>query len=78
MGAEGNRYPIHLPPLYPSKVWGQEDEVDDVGVCALEGRGGPHLRYRGTSLTRTPPPVGPYSSMCLGSYGGPEGGGCFL
>ena len=34
--------------------------------------------YRGTSLMRPPPPVGPYSSICLGPYGGPWGGGLFL
>ena len=42
----------------------------------------PHARlckgYRGTSLTRTSLPVGPYSSICLGPYGGPRGGCCFL
>ena len=30
--------------------------------------------YRDTSLIRTPPPVGHYSSICLGPYGGPRGG----
>ena len=29
--------------------------------------------YRGTSLIRPPPPVGPYSSPCLGIYGDPRG-----
>ena len=32
------------------------------------------IPYRGTSLIRNTPPVGP----CLGSYGGPMGGGGFL
>ena len=30
--------------------------------------------YRGTSLTRNTPSVGPYSSICLWPYGGPRGG----
>ena len=34
--------------------------------------------YRGTSLIRNRPPLGPYSSICLGPYGGPRGGGGFL
>ena len=38
------------------KVWGQplDRPVDEEHVD--------HLVYRGTSLIRTPPPVGPYSS----------------
>ena len=35
-------------------------------------------RYKGTSLIRNRLPLGPYSSICLGSYGGPGGGGRFL
>jgi len=35
-------------------------------------------RYRGTSLIRNSPPPGPYSSICLGPYGVPSGGGGFL
>jgi len=34
--------------------------------------------YRGTSLIRNSPPLGTYSSICLGPYGGPGGGGGFL
>jgi len=34
--------------------------------------------YRGTSLIRNSAPLGPYSSICLGLYGVPSGGGCFL
>ena len=34
--------------------------------------------YRGTSLIRNTPLLGPYSSICLGPYGGPRGGGGFL
>ena len=41
---------------------------------ALLARRDPHHLYRGTSLVRPPPRVGPYSSMCLGPYGGPRGG----
>ena len=31
------------------------------------------VEYRGTSLIRNSPPVGTYSSICLGPYGGPGG-----
>ena len=31
-----------------------------------------------TSLIRNSPPLRPYSSICLGPYGGPRGGGQFL
>jgi len=31
-------------------------------------------RYRGTSLIRNCLPLGTYSSICLGPYGGPWGG----
>ena len=31
--------------------------------------------YRGTSLTRISLPLGTYSSICLGPYSGPRGGG---
>ena len=34
--------------------------------------------YRGTTLIRNSLPLGTYSSICLGPYGGPRGGGCFL
>ena len=34
--------------------------------------------YGATSLIRKRLPLGPYSSICLGSYGGPKGGGSFL
>ena len=34
--------------------------------------------YGGTSLIRNQSPVGPYSSIRLGPYGGPRGGCCFL
>ena len=34
--------------------------------------------YKGTSLMRNIPPLGTYSSTCLGLYGGPRGGGGFL
>jgi hypothetical protein len=36
----------------------------------------PWIAYRGTSLIRNTPPVGPCSALCLGTYGGPVGG-CF-
>ena len=39
-------------------------------------RGPPN--YRGTSLMRNRPPLGPYSSICLGPYGGPMGGGAIF
>jgi hypothetical protein len=35
-------------------------------------------RYRGTSLTRDSLPLEIYSSIFLGPYGGPSGGGRFL
>ena len=35
----------------------------------------PQQAYRGTSLIRNSPPPGTYSSICLGPYGGPRGGG---
>ena len=35
-------------------------------------------RYRGTSLIRNSLPLGIYSSICLGPYGVPGGGGSFL
>ena len=34
--------------------------------------------YRGTSLIRNRPPLGTYSSICLGPHGAPSGGGLFL
>ena len=34
--------------------------------------------YRGTSLIRNSPPLGPYSRTMPWSYGGPTGGGLFL
>jgi len=34
--------------------------------------------YRGTSLIRTPPPVGPYSSPMPGVPGGPMGDGVVI
>ena len=34
--------------------------------------------YRGTSLIRNAPLLGPYSRLYLGSYGGPRGEGLFL
>jgi len=37
-----------------------------------------HNRCRGTSLIRNRPPLGLYSSICLGPYGIPRGGGGFL
>ena len=36
------------------------------------------FRYKGISLIRNSPPLGTYSSICLGPYGGPGGGGGFL
>jgi len=36
------------------------------------------MSYRGTSLTRPPPPWEPTVALCLGTYGDPRGGGCFL
>ena len=36
------------------------------------------LLYKGTSLIRSSLPVGTYSSICLGPYGGPGGRGLFL
>jgi len=33
--------------------------------------------YRGTSLIKKRPPLGPYSSICLGPYGVPSGGGSY-
>ena len=33
---------------------------------------------RGTSLIRNSLPLGTYSSICLGPYSGPRGGGRFL
>ena len=36
------------------------------------------LPYRGVSLIRNRPPLGPYSSIRLGPCGGPRGGGLFL
>ena len=38
----------------------------------------PAFRYRGASLIRNSPPLGTYSNICLGPYGGPGGGGRFL
>ena len=34
--------------------------------------------YRGTSLIRNSPLLGPYRRICLGSYGDPRRGGLFL
>ena len=37
-----------------------------------------HRWYRGTSIIRNSLSQGTYSSICLGPYGGPRGGGRFL
>ena len=34
--------------------------------------------YRVASLIRNSAPLGPFSGICLGPYGGPGGEGCFL
>ena len=47
------------------RVWTAADGVGDAA-------------YRGTSLITNRRPLGPYSSICLGPYGGPRGGGGFL
>ena len=42
---------------------------------SLEPFGAP---YKGTSLRRNRPPLGPYSGICPGPYGVPSGGGVFF
>jgi hypothetical protein len=59
----------------------QNDSVDTFSEIRLgvswSACSGLHL-YRDTSLIRNRLHSGPYRSICLGSYGGPRGGGSFL
>ena len=58
-------YGTHLCP----DIRGGRDKIVDVF---------PGQKCRGASLIRDRLPLGPYSCKCLGSYGGPRGGGSFL
>ena len=56
---------------------GDQRPHDALGFHGPWSRRG-RVRYRGTSLIRNCLPLGTYSIICLGPYGGPRGVGGFL
>ena len=70
-----------------SLIWDQTKKVS-LPLSTLKTRhtakpakmaGVAHTRpYRGTLPIRNSLPLGTYSSICIGPYGGPRGGGGFL
>ena len=53
-------------------------EEEEEGGRVRRGQDPSQAPYWGTSLIRNSLPLGTYSSMCLGPYDGPGGGGMFL
>ena len=52
-------------------------EFYDTKRCQADPTPKTNLRYRGTSLIRTPPPQDPTVALYLGTYGDLRGGGVF-